>query len=152
MQRLVEEFMKAMGQDVLKCPSIPLKGIQYLRMSLIDEEFAELDEAIEENDLVKIADALGDLLYVVYGTCAAYGIDIEPVFREIHRSNMTKVGGPVREDGKRLKPEGYTPPCIHPILEEQNERYKKGHSMPDVSGTRDSKTNVDPLAGRTVGA
>ena len=58
---------------------------------------------------------MADLLYVVYGTAVSYGIDMDPVFREVHRSNMSKVGGYKREDGKWVKPPTYSPAVIEPI-------------------------------------
>src|SRR4029453_6442141 len=66
-----------------------------------------------------IAKEVADLLYVVYGTAVSYGIDMAPVFREVHRSNMSKVGGYKREDGKWVKPATYSPAAIQPILAEQ---------------------------------
>ncbi len=62
---------------------------------------------------------MADLLYVVYGTAVSYGIDMDPVFREVHRSNMSKVGGYKREDGKWVKPATYSPARIEPIVAEQ---------------------------------
>jgi predicted HAD superfamily Cof-like phosphohydrolase len=82
------------------------------------EELSELEKAMEEGDLVGIADGLADLLYVVYGTSVSYGIDVRPIFEEVHRTNMAKVGGAVREDGKVLKPDGWLPPDIAPLLED----------------------------------
>lgn len=85
-----------------------------LRAALLEEEMEELHEAQDERDIIKIADALGDLLYVVYGTAITYGIDLEPIFDEIHRSNMSKVRGGVirRADGKILKGPHYFPPNL----------------------------------------
>jgi predicted HAD superfamily Cof-like phosphohydrolase len=70
-------------------------------------------------DLAAVAKEMADLLYVVYGTAVSYGIDMDPVFREVHRSNMSKVGGYKREDGKWVKPATYSPARIEPILVEQ---------------------------------
>jgi predicted HAD superfamily Cof-like phosphohydrolase len=78
-----------------------------------------LKEAIAAEDLPSIAKEMADLLYVVYGTAVSYGIDMEPVFREVHRSNISKVGGHKREDGKWVKPATYSPARIEPILAEQ---------------------------------
>ena len=80
------------------------------------QEFDELKEAFERNDLPHIAKELADLLYVVYGTAISYGIDMEPVFQEVQRSNMSKVGGYKRKDGKWVKPATYSPANIEPIL------------------------------------
>ncbi len=90
-----------------------------LRVRLIQEEFEELKEAMERGNLPAVAKEMADLLYVVYGTAVSYGIDMGPVFREVHRSNMSKVGGYKREDGKWVKPATYSPAQIEPILAEQ---------------------------------
>lgn len=117
---LVGEFMSAMGQDVNTRPVIPDLKIQSLRYNLIAEELAELYEAQTHNDLVGIADALTDLLYVVYGSGHAYGINLDACFEEVHRSNMTKLGPDGRaiknEAGKVMKPDTYTPPNLESIL------------------------------------
>ena len=78
-----------------------------------------MKEALASDDLPSIAKEMADLLYVVYGTAVSYGIEMQPVFREVHRSNMSKVGGYKREDGKWVKPATYSPACIEPILAEQ---------------------------------
>jgi predicted HAD superfamily Cof-like phosphohydrolase len=92
------------------------------RLKLIEEEVTELREAIEAGDIVEVADALADILYVTFGAFAAFGIDPADVHREVHRSNMAKlVDGKVirRGDGKVLKPEGWTPPDIAAELRKQ---------------------------------
>ena len=100
-------------------PSIPDEPTTILRKRLIQEEFEELQEAMDEKNLASIAKELADLLYVVYGTAVSLGIDMEPVFREVHRSNMSKVGGYKREDGKWVKPATYSPAALDKILEVQ---------------------------------
>ena len=118
---LVEDFMEALGQDVNVVPTFPEEDIQRLRLDLIEEELDELHYAIDNKDMVEIADALGDLLYVVYGAGHAFGIDLDECFKEIHASNMSKLGPdgkPIkREDGKVLKPDTYFPPDLKNILE-----------------------------------
>ena len=117
---LVEDFMEAMGQDVNVVPTFPEDEIQRLRLDLIEEELDELHYAIDNKDMVEIADALGDLLYVVYGAGHAFGIDLDECFKEIHASNMSKLGPdgkPIkREDGKVLKPDTFFPPDLKTIL------------------------------------
>ena len=117
---LVEDFMEAMGQDVNVVPTFPEDEIQRLRLDLIEEELDELHYAIDNKDMVEIADALGDLLYVVYGAGHAFGIDLDECFKEIHASNMSKLGPdgkPIkREDGKVLKPDTFFPPDLKSIL------------------------------------
>lgn len=94
-----------------------------LRYSLLAEENNEYLEAVEAGDLVGIADALGDQLYIIYGTILKHGLQhkIEEVFKEIHRSNMSKLGAdgkPIyREDGKILKGPSYFRPNIKSIIE-----------------------------------
>ena len=117
---LVEDFMEAMGQDVNVVPTFPEEEIQRLRLDLIEEELDELHYAIDNKNMVEIADALGDLLYVVYGAGHAFGIDLDECFKEIHASNMSKLGPdgkPIkREDGKVLKPDTFFPPDLKSIL------------------------------------
>ena len=117
---LVEDFMEAMGQEVNAVPTFPEDEIQRLRLDLIEEELDELHYAIDNKDMVEIADALGDLLYVVYGAGHAFGIDLDECFKEIHASNMSKLGPdgkPIkREDCKVLKPDTFFPPDLKTIL------------------------------------
>lgn len=118
---LVKEFHKTYGQPVAKEPGLITKERLELRTSLIEEEFSEFQDAADDGDLVGVADALGDLIYVVNGAAVEYGIDLDRVVREIHRSNMSKLGEdgkPIyREDGKVLKGDNYSPPNLKPILE-----------------------------------
>src|SRR4051812_4699043 len=92
-QQMVLEFHKKFGCTIGEAPNTLSESEQDLRLSLIEEELEELTEALIEGDLIGTADGLGDLLYVIYGCAIACGIDLEPVFAEIHRSNMTKTGG-----------------------------------------------------------
>jgi predicted HAD superfamily Cof-like phosphohydrolase len=118
-QRMVEEFHRTFDIVVGRAPSVPDESTRSLRVRLIQEEFDELKEALEQGTLAGIAKELADLLYVVYGTAVSCGIDMEPVFREVHRSNMTKIGGHKRPDGKWLKPAHYSPAALDPILTAQ---------------------------------
>ena len=118
-QRGVLEFHERFDICIARVPTVPDEKTKALRVRLIQEEFEELKEALEGNDLSCIAKELGDLLYVVYGTAVSCGIDMEPVFREVQRSNMSKVGGYKREDGKWVKPSTYLPADVGPILEKQ---------------------------------
>jgi len=119
-QAMVEAFHRMFDIVVKQTPALVDDGTRALRERLIHEEFEELKEAMAKDDLVGIAKEMADLLYVVFGTAVSYGIDMEPVFREVHRSNMTKVGGYKREDGKWVKPATYSPAAIEPILAEQS--------------------------------
>ena len=116
----VIDFHKAFGQKVGDKPELPDINERGLRMKLLREEFEEYMEAEEENDLVEIADALADLIYIACGTAVSYGIPLDEIYDEVHRSNMSKLvdGKPIyREDGKVMKPEGWSPPDIKGILE-----------------------------------
>lgn len=119
-QRLVKEFCRAAGSHISPVPGVPPLDVQALKISMLYEELEELAHAFLDGDLVAVADALGDLQYVLEGTALACGLDLEPILREIHRSNMTKVGpdGQCRRraDGKILKPEGYEPPKLAELL------------------------------------
>ena len=129
-QAKVKEFHVAMGMVDHETPTLVDGETAGLRIAVIAEEFNELIKAIAEEDIVEIADALGDLEYVIHGCSNAYGIDMEPIFNEIHESNMRKadpITGKIRyrEDGKVLKPEGWKKPQIRPLLEAQVERAPK---------------------------
>jgi predicted HAD superfamily Cof-like phosphohydrolase len=91
-----------------------------LRQALIEEEVGELADAVRAGDVVGVADALADIVYVAYGTAHVYGIDLDAVLDEVHASNMTKLGAdgrPVRRaDGKVLKGPHYRPPDIAAVL------------------------------------
>ena len=120
-QRMVAEFHRLFGIAIGTVPAAPDEATRSLRVNLIREEFDELQQALAQHDVSAIAKELADLLYVVYGTAVSCGIDLEPVFREVHRSNLSKVGGHKREDGKWVKPQTYSPACIQPILAAQRE-------------------------------
>jgi len=118
-QAMVEAFHRTFEILANPVPTVADGQTRALRVKLIQEEFDELKEALASEDLSSIAKEMADLLYVVYGTAVSYGIDMEPVFREVHRSNMSKVGGYKREDGKWVKPSTYSPAHIEPIVTEQ---------------------------------
>lgn len=94
-----------------------------LRIELLREEFEEFVLAVENSDVVAIADALADIVYVAYGSALTYGIDLDAVLREVHRANMSKLGPDgrplMRADGKVLKPETYSSPDIQRVLLDQ---------------------------------
>lgn len=117
---MVKEFHEKFGMPVKTIPGFPKKDRVQLRLSLIDEEFKELKKAVRDGNIIEVADALGDLIYVIQGSNLEFGIPADEVFAEIHRSNMTKVWPDgevhVREDGKVLKPKTYSHPNITKIL------------------------------------
>ena len=115
-QDMVKEFHGEFDILINDEPTIIDGRTANLRIELIKEELEELEIAIDDNDIVEIADALADLKYVVEGTSISYGINLNAVFKEVHRSNMTKVGGYKRGDGKWIKPDTYSPADIKSIL------------------------------------
>lgn len=135
-QSMVEEFHRKFEILIQSSPAEASEETQRLRIRLIQEEFDELKESMAAGNLAALAKEMADLLYVVYGTAVSYGIDMEPVFREVHRSNLSKVGGYKREDGKWVKPPTYSPACIEPIIESQAEDARIGavascHGQPE---------------------
>lgn len=115
-QEMVTEFHEAFGAPVGQSLSALSSDREALRMGLIDEEYEELIAAVKDNDAVGIFDALGDMVYVIYGMAIEMGGNLDAVVEEIHRSNMTKLdedGNPIlRADGKILKGSNYEPPNI----------------------------------------
>ena len=116
---LVGEFMETFGQEVKKSPELPDDKTVALRVDLIEEELKELMAALyrdEEVDMVEVADALTDILYVTYGAGHAFGLDLDKCFSEVQASNMSKLGAngkPIyREDGKVLKGPNYFAPDL----------------------------------------
>ena len=94
----VKTFMETFGQEVKTKPSFSSDKINSLRYDLIKEELEELKEAMENKDLLEVADALTDILYVTYGAGHAFGINLDKCFEEVQSSNMSKLG----EDGKPI--------------------------------------------------
>tara|TARA_B100001741_G_scaffold151583_1_gene125190 strand:+ start:6839 stop:7210 length:372 start_codon:yes stop_codon:yes gene_type:complete len=109
-------FMKTFGQDVKYKPSFSSDKINKLRISLIREELEELIEAMKNKDLLEVADALTDILYVTYGAGHAFGIDLDKCFEEVQNSNMSKLdenGKPIyNELGKVMKGPNYFKPDL----------------------------------------
>ena len=109
-------FMKTFGQEVKNKPSFSSDKINKLRIDLIKEELEELTEAMKNNDLLEVADALTDILYVTYGAGHAFGIDLDKCFNEVQNSNMSKLdenGEPIyNEAGKVMKGPNYYKPDL----------------------------------------
>ncbi len=134
-QSMVEEFHRKFEIVVGETPAAADEATRILREKLIQEEFDELKEAMAKKEMVGIAKELADLLYVVYGTAVSYGLDMDPVFREVHRSNLSKVGGYKRADGKWVKPATYSPAQLEPILEQQRAEAESGSREGRTAGT-----------------
>ena len=109
-------FMKTFGQEVKNQPAFSSEKINKLRYDLIKEELAELKDAMEKKDLLEVADALTDILYVTYGAGHAFGIDLDKCFEEVQNSNMSKLdenGKPIyNEFGKVMKGPNYFKPNL----------------------------------------
>ena len=109
-------FMKTFGQEVKSKPSFSTDKINKLRIDLIKEELDELKEAMNNNDLLEVADALTDILYVTYGAGHAFGINLDKCFDEVQNSNMSKLnknGEPIyNESGKVMKGPNYFKPDL----------------------------------------
>lgn len=113
------EFHKALGHHIEPFPRVPLSPTPPLRRKLIREEVNELLDGLDDQDLVKIADGAADSIVVILGTCVSYGIDLRPIWNEVHKTNMAKQGGRKRADGKSLKPKGWKPPDVEGLLQQQ---------------------------------
>ena len=109
-------FMRTFGQEVKKKSELSSEKINSLRLNLIKEELDELNKAMRENDILEVADALTDILYVTYGAGHAFGIDLDKCFDEVQNSNMSKLdkdGKPIyNENGKVMKGPNYFKPDL----------------------------------------
>ena len=116
----VKTFMNTYGQDVKEKAEFPENKIVQLRIDLIEEELNELKEAIKNNDIVEVADALTDILYVTYGAGHSFGVNLDECFDEVQRSNMSKLGEdgmPIyNENGKVMKGPNYFAPNLKKIV------------------------------------
>jgi predicted HAD superfamily Cof-like phosphohydrolase len=116
----VKAFMNTYGQDVKEKAEFPENKIVQLRIDLIEEELNELKEAIKNKDIVEVADALTDILYVTYGAGHSFGVNLDECFDEVQRSNMSKLGQdgkPIYNDsGKVMKGPNYFAPNLKKIV------------------------------------
>ena len=116
----VKIFMETFGQEVKKKPSFSSEKINNLRYDLIKEELEELNEAMKNRDLLEVADALTDILYVTYGAGHAFGINLDKCFEEVQNSNMSKLdenGNPIYNDsGKVMKGPKYFKPDLSKFI------------------------------------
>ena len=125
--RKVWDFHRAIGQELPERPAVPEAPDLTLRLTLLREEMREVEEAaaaLSTNlkaatpaDLAPLAHELVDLLYVAYGALLSLGVDPDRAFAEVHRANLHKASGPRRADGKQLKPGGWQPADLGPLLE-----------------------------------
>ena len=116
----VGTFMKTFGQEVKEKSSLSSDKINKLRLDLIEEELGELKEAMKNNDILEVADALTDILYVTYGAGHAFGINLDKCFEEVQNSNMSKLdaaGEPIyNEIGKVMKGPNYFKPDLSKFI------------------------------------
>ena len=116
----VKTFMQTFGQDVKSSPAFSTDKINDLRYNLIKEELDELKQALDNKDLLEVADALTDILYVTYGAGHAFGIDLDKCFDEVQNSNMSKLGSdgkPIYNDaGKVMKGPNYFKPDLSKFI------------------------------------
>ncbi len=134
---MLREFHHTFRAHVEDEPTTDLAAeVIALRVSLIQEELDEYRKAAEAGDLVEVADALSDLMYVVLGTYVAHGLHLhaEPLFEEVHRSNMSKLdeaGEPIfRDDGKVLKSDRFEQPNLESILSQRLLNENSGGESP----------------------
>ena len=116
----VKNFMKTYGQEIKNKSEFPDEKITKLRIDLIQEELDELKEAIKNRNIIEVADALTDILYVTYGAGHSFGIDLDKCFEEVQRSNMSKLGldgQPIyNKDGKVMKGPNYSEPNLKQFI------------------------------------
>ena len=116
----VREFMKTFGQEIKEKAQFPNEKVTSLRHDLIKEELDELKEAMDNNDIKEVADALTDILYVTYGAGHAFGINLDKCFEEVQNSNMSKLGSdgkPIYNDkGKVMKGPNYFKPDLNKFV------------------------------------
>ena len=116
----VRKFMETFGQEIKEKAEFPNEKIISLRHDLIKEELDELKEAMDNNDIKEVADALTDILYVTYGAGHAFGINLDKCFEEVQNSNMSKLGSdgkPIYNDkGKVMKGPNYFKPNLNKFV------------------------------------
>lgn len=134
-QQDVAEFHQALDIPISSTPGISRPE---LRAALIEEEAIETVDAILQGDLIGAIDGLCDLIVVACGAACEFGIDLALFWDEVHRTNMLKKDGPVREDGKRLKPEGWVPPDIAGILNREYLTPEKSRASANVGTETDT--------------
>lgn len=115
----IMEFHIVAKHYIQTIPKLAPDNVHHLRRELILEEMSETVDALDKGDLVGIADGITDSIVVLLGTAVSYGIDIQPIWDEVHKTNMAKIDTPKRADGKSMKPEGWEPPRIELLLMQQ---------------------------------
>lgn len=127
---LVEAHRLLCPEQIGTTPAMPDEDVTMLRLRLVDEEHDEFRDAMLNDDIPGVADALTDMIYVILGTAVAMGIDLSVIWDAVHASNLAKAGGVRRADGKFMKPISWVPPDIAGILASQR---PLGEIYPEVS-------------------
>lgn len=117
-QKDVTEFHKTFDIPTAEIPKMLDDAAKNRRVNLIIEETDEFIDALDKEDIIETIDALVDLLYVTYGAAVELGVDLEPFWNEVQRSNMTKIGGYKNEYGKWIKPDNYSPADIKGVFKD----------------------------------
>ena len=125
--KMVRRFRDKFGYENPISPILSDAKEDELSISLLTEECNETCDAIRAGDMVEIADGVADIIYIALGVALKRGIDMDPIFEEVHRTNMAKTGGKTRADGKLMKPAGWTPPDIASLLEKQLKKKDKSN-------------------------
>jgi predicted HAD superfamily Cof-like phosphohydrolase len=116
-QMFIKQWMTTAEQATPSVPTLADIKTQKLRVRLIAEELTELQDAYDSKNIIDVADAIADLLYVVYGTAVAHGINIKPIFTAVHNNNMEKIiHGHKDEGGKWIKPINHLPPDLESLI------------------------------------
>lgn len=112
----VLDFHWKFGQPVGAEPGWAPFDVMRMRIKLVNEEYTEFSQAVGGGNLIDLTDSIADLIYVLIGLANACGVDMRPIWTAVHRANMAKEGGAMREDGKVLKPEGWVPPDLLTLI------------------------------------
>lgn len=119
-QKMAKEFHGVFNLHIGRKPQLINIELSKLRIKLIQEELDEYKQAVNQRNIIEIADALADILYVTYGAAVCHGIDIAPIYAEVHRSKLSRQGDVIKcKDGKVLKPHAYSKPQIRKLIIEQ---------------------------------
>lgn len=150
---LVGEFHRSFDLTIGDVPELPSEELCELRLALTAEELDELAEALKARDLVEVADALADIVYVVYGSAISFGIDLDEVLEEVHRSNMSKLGhdgkAVTRSDGKVIKGPQYEEPDVEGVLRRATNRptflgRRIRHGTPAIDRVEAAQATLEP--------
>lgn len=115
----VRQLFRVFDQAMPDKPGFPDEATIALRRKMLREEYTETMDALDARDLPEVVDGCIDTIVVALGMLVAFGVDPRPIWTAIHENNLTKAGGPVSADGKRMKPPGWVPPDVEGLLRAQ---------------------------------